>query len=76
MALICPSINASNGRNRSSKFTGCSSTFNAWVTARTPAQRWGRFEELWGTLIYLASDASAFVSGQNIFVDGGMTSVV
>ena len=50
--------------------------FNAWVTARTPAQRWGRFEELWGTLIYLASDASAFVSGQNIFVDGGMTSVV
>lgn len=50
--------------------------FNAWVTARTPAQRWGRFEELWGTLIYLASDASTFVSGQNIFVDGGMTAVV
>lgn len=50
--------------------------FNAWCVARTPARRWGKFEELVGTLIYLASDASSFVSGQNIFVDGGMTSVV
>ncbi|BBE24392.1 gluconate 5-dehydrogenase [Arthrobacter sp. MN05-02] len=50
--------------------------FNSWVINRTPAQRWGRFEELVGTLVYLASDASTFVSGQNIFVDGGMTSVV
>ena len=50
--------------------------FNAWVVGRTPAQRWGRFDELVGTLLYLASDASSFVSGQNIFVDGGMTSVV
>ncbi|MHA7146265.1 SDR family oxidoreductase [Arthrobacter sp. TmT3-37] len=50
--------------------------FNTWVINRTPAQRWGRFEELVGTLVYLASDASTFVSGQNIFVDGGMTSVV
>jgi gluconate 5-dehydrogenase len=50
--------------------------FNTWVINRTPAQRWGKFEELLGTLIYLASDASSFVSGQNIFVDGGMTSVV
>jgi gluconate 5-dehydrogenase len=50
--------------------------FNTWVINRTPAQRWGKFEELIGTLIYLASDASTFVSGQNIFVDGGMTSVV
>ncbi|MFT3875853.1 MAG: SDR family oxidoreductase [Propioniciclava sp.] len=50
--------------------------FDAWVKARTPAQRWGDFEELVGALIFLASDASSFVSGQNIFVDGGMTSVV
>ena len=50
--------------------------FNTWVVNRTPAQRWGKFEELVGTLVYLASDASSFVSGQNIFVDGGMTSVV
>lgn len=50
--------------------------FNTWVVNRTPAQRWGKFEEIVGTLIYLSSDASTFVSGQNIFVDGGMTSVV
>lgn len=50
--------------------------FTSWLIARTPAQRWGDFAELWGTLIYLASDASAFVSGQNILVDGGMTAVV
>lgn len=50
--------------------------FNAWLTARTPAGRWGRPEELVGTLIFLASKGSDFVSGQNIFVDGGLTSVV
>ncbi|MBF0815105.1 SDR family oxidoreductase [Microbacterium paludicola] len=50
--------------------------FTSWLVNRTPAQRWGDFRELWGTLLYLASDASGFVSGQNIFVDGGMTAVV
>ncbi|MES1924237.1 SDR family oxidoreductase [Salinisphaera sp. T31B1] len=50
--------------------------FDRWVRQRTPAQRWGRVEELVGTLVYLCSSASDFVSGQNIFVDGGMTSVV
>ncbi|WP_432564663.1 SDR family oxidoreductase [Kineococcus sp. SYSU DK003] len=50
--------------------------FDTWLRQRTPAQRWGRIEELQGTLVYLASRASDFVSGQNIFVDGGMTSVV
>lgn len=50
--------------------------FTAWLTERTPARRWGRFSELDGALLFLASDASSFVSGQNIFVDGGMTAVV
>lgn len=50
--------------------------FNAWIEKRTPAARWGQLEELVGTLIYLSSSASNFVSGQNILVDGGMTSVV
>jgi gluconate 5-dehydrogenase len=51
-------------------------TFNSWLVNRTPAHRWGNFAELRGTLQYLVSDASSFVSGQNIFVDGGMTAVV
>lgn len=50
--------------------------FDAWIKKRTPAARWGQLDELIGTLIYLCSDASNFVSGQNIFVDGGMSSVV
>lgn len=50
--------------------------FSAWLTARTPAGRWGDFRELRGALLFLASDASSFVSGQNIVVDGGMTAVV
>ena len=50
--------------------------FDAWVKGRTPAGRWGRPDELVGTAIYLASDASNYVSGQLIFVDGGMISVL
>ncbi len=50
--------------------------FSAWVAQRTPAGRWGRVEELGGTAVFLASDASSFVNGQTIFVDGGMTAVV
>lgn len=50
--------------------------FSDWIATRTPAGRWGRPEELVGTLVYLASDAANFVSGQNVFVDGGITAVV
>jgi gluconate 5-dehydrogenase len=51
-------------------------TFSTWVRGRTPAGRWGRVEDLVGTLIYLSSDASAFVNGQIVYVDGGMLSVL
>jgi gluconate 5-dehydrogenase len=50
--------------------------FSAWVRGRTPAGRWGKVGDLVGTLIYLASDASAFVNGQIVYVDGGMLSVL
>jgi gluconate 5-dehydrogenase len=50
--------------------------FNAWVTGRTPARRWGKPEELVGTAVFLASNASNYVSGQIIYVDGGMSSVL
>jgi gluconate 5-dehydrogenase len=50
--------------------------FDAWVKARTPAKRWGKPEELVGAAIFLASDASNYVNGQVIYVDGGMISVL
>ncbi len=39
--------------------------------ANTPFQRFGEPEELTGTLIYLLSDASRFVTGETVLVDGG-----
>lgn len=50
--------------------------FNGWILGRTPARRWGRTEDLIGPAVWLASDASAYVNGQVIFIDGGMTVVV
>ncbi|OZC87687.1 gluconate 5-dehydrogenase [Rhodococcus sp. 05-340-1] len=51
-------------------------TFTEWLEGRTPAQRWGKPEELVGTLLFLVSPASDFVNGQIVYVDGGMTAVV
>jgi len=50
--------------------------FDTWLCKRTPANRWGNPEELIGTLIFLASEASSYVNGQIIYVDGGMTACV
>jgi gluconate 5-dehydrogenase len=47
--------------------------FSAWVGKRTPAGRWGRLPDLVGAAVFLASDASAFVNGHILYVDGGMS---
>ncbi|GEC35452.1 3-ketoacyl-ACP reductase [Sinorhizobium fredii USDA 205] len=47
--------------------------FSAWLERRTPAGRWGKVEELVGACIFLASDASSFVNGHVLYVDGGIT---
>jgi gluconate 5-dehydrogenase len=51
-------------------------TFDAWVKGRTPAKRWGLPEELVGAALFLASNASNYVNGQTIYVDGGMISAL
>ena len=50
--------------------------FSAWVEARTPAGRWGKVEELAGAAIFLAGNASNFVNGHILYVDGGLTACV
>lgn len=47
--------------------------FDAWVKLRTPAKRWGDPTELIGLLIFFAAEASSFVTGQVVAVDGGWT---
>lgn len=46
--------------------------FDGWLKMRTPARRWGETRELIGTAIFLASEASSFINGQVIYVDGGV----
>ena len=50
--------------------------FDEWLKKRTPAGRWGRLEDLHGAVVFLASEASNFVNGQTLYVDGGLVSVL
>ncbi|AQS84380.1 MAG: SDR family oxidoreductase [Acetobacter aceti] len=47
--------------------------FTEWLCKRTPAARWGKVEELIGAAVFLSSDASSFVNGHILMVDGGVT---
>jgi gluconate 5-dehydrogenase len=47
--------------------------FSAWLIGRTPSRRWGDVDDLVGAAVFLASDASRFVNGHILYVDGGVT---
>ena len=50
--------------------------FDQFIIAKTPAARWGEAEDLQGPAIFLASDASNFVNGHIMYVDGGILAYI
>ena len=50
--------------------------FDSFICAKTPAGRWGTVEDLMGPAVFLASDASNFVNGQVLYVDGGILAYI
>ena len=50
--------------------------FDQFIIAKTPAARWGTAEDLQGPAVFLASDASNFVNGHILYVDGGILAYI
>lgn len=50
--------------------------FNSFIISKTPAARWGTPEDLAGPAVFLASDASDFVNGHILYVDGGILAYI
>lgn len=55
---------------------GSKHPFDQFIVAKTPAGRWGNPEDLMGPVVFLASDASNFVNGQILYVDGGILAYI
>ena len=50
--------------------------FDSFIVAKTPAARWGNVEDLQGPAVFLASEASDFVNGHVLYVDGGILAYI
>ena len=50
--------------------------FNSFILSKTPANRWGKTEDLVGPAVFLASSASDFVNGHILYVDGGILAYI
>lgn len=50
--------------------------FNSFIISKTPASRWGSPEDLVGPAVFLASEASDFVNGHILYVDGGILAYI
>jgi gluconate 5-dehydrogenase len=61
---------------REKQADGSKHPFDAFILAKTPAERWGTPEDLMGPAVFLASEASDFVNGQILYVDGGILAYI
>jgi gluconate 5-dehydrogenase len=50
--------------------------FDSFIVSKTPAARWGTTEDLQGPAVFLASEASDFVNGHILYVDGGILAYI
>ena len=50
--------------------------FDRFIRSKTPAQRWGKTEDLMGLAVFLASEASDFINGQVVYIDGGILAYI
>ena len=50
--------------------------FDQFIVSKTPAERWGDVEDLMGPAVFLASDASNFLNGHILYVDGGILAYI
>ena len=61
---------------REKQADGTPHPFDSFIIAKTPAARWGDPEDLAGPAVFLASDASNFVNGHILYVDGGILAYI
>ena len=61
---------------REKQVDGSRHPFDSFIIAKTPAARWGEPEDLAGPAVFLASDASNFVNGHILYVDGGILAYI
>lgn len=61
---------------REKQADGSRHPFDSFIIAKTPAARWGTPEDLMGPAVFLASEASDFVNGQILYVDGGILAYI
>ncbi len=61
---------------REKQADGSRHPFDQFIIAKTPAARWGEPEDLMGPAVFLASDASNFVNGHVLYVDGGILAYI
>jgi gluconate 5-dehydrogenase len=61
---------------REIQLDGSKHPFDQFIISKTPAARWGNPEDLMGPAVFLASEASDFVNGQILYVDGGILAYI
>ncbi|MCR5556378.1 MAG: gluconate 5-dehydrogenase [Butyrivibrio sp.] len=61
---------------REKQADGSMHPFDRFIRSKTPAQRWGKTEDLMGLAVFLASPASDFINGQVVYIDGGISAYI